>query len=76
MDRLTMPFQKGKKFWIEIQAKEDGDLVDQKNVDIFSLLYKEKQIGQFDITQLIFRESYFNEDLSDRIIDFINSLNK
>lgn len=71
MEQPQMPFKKGRKFWIEIEATEDGDFTNQANSEIAKLVFKDSKLGQFNITQLILFESYFNKQLADDIKQFL-----
>lgn len=69
MNRPAMTFQKGKKIWIEFEAKEDGDLLDSEVLEI----YRRENFGSFTVTQLIINESYFNQVLANDIRFFLQN---
>ena len=61
---MSMPFRKGRKLWIEIEATEDGDMTDPINFDLSALVFQGKQLGQFKVNQLVLFESYFGKQLA------------
>lgn len=79
MNKASMPFTKGRKLWIEIEAFEDGDLTSEKNEELIKKIYADGKIGQFNINSLILFRSYFNQnlqqDLKQNIDDFFNKEN-
>ncbi len=65
-DRIKMPFKKGKKYYIEIEAIEDGDLF---NTDIINLIFGGMNITPFKINELIHDDIYFTDKMKKMITD-------
>ncbi len=70
MNKPTMPYEKGKKFWIEIEAKEDGDLMGS---NILGLVLDKRDVEGFEVNQLIFNDSYFKSEFGNQMIDYLRN---
>jgi hypothetical protein len=68
-----LPFVKGRKFWIEIEATEDGNFTGPENSEMIKIIFRDTKIGQFQINKLVLFESHFNKQLADDIKDFLAS---
>ena len=65
-----LPFKKGQKFWIELQAFEDGSIEDCKNIG--KMVFKEMKLDSFDITQFILKESHFSRTALEELREVID----
>ena len=65
-----LPYTKGKKFWIEIEATEDGSIFSDCP-DLVKILYKDGKIDNFKVTSLVWSLSGYTDQ---RLLSEIRSL--
>jgi len=67
---VTLPVKKGAKIWLELQAENDTDIMDER--ELCSLIYSENnRLGGFTVTQLVIKPDYFKTGLAEEIMEVL-----
>ena len=69
MKNETLPYEKGKKMWIEIEAQEDGDLIGS---DILDEVFSDTNMKPFKICGINVLEPPFRDELfTEKLLEFL-----
>jgi hypothetical protein len=70
MNEISIPYKKGQKFLLEIEAKNDGDFIGS---ELLSKLFSKKDIQEFEFNSLIIKlDGYKNDIKKEIVIELIN----